>query len=68
MNERNVFVAIKGLCVAISVLANRFVDDNPEKWRRGIVQSLKFLILTTVIMSFYVFPKRFQSLKGLILT
>ena len=39
----HVFVAIKGLCVAISVLANRFVDDNPEKWRRGIVQSLKFL-------------------------
>jgi len=38
-----VFVAIEGLCVAISVLVDRFMYDDPEKWRWGIVQSLKFL-------------------------
>lgn len=44
MNERAyVFVTIKGLCLAISVLADHFVDDNRETWRRGTVQSLKFL-------------------------
>ncbi|MFQ6077311.1 MAG: hypothetical protein ACE5Z5_14490 [Candidatus Bathyarchaeia archaeon] len=42
MNERAyVSVAIRGLRVAISVLADRFEYDNPEKWRKGTIQALR---------------------------